>query len=70
MKRLLASVLLLEPGAEVDVRQRFNLMGMDSLAAVAFALRLESFAGARLPTAVAWNYPTVRNSRLSLRDPA
>src|SRR5262249_9024657 len=35
------------------------LMGMDSLMAIAFALRLEAVAGQKLPTTLAYNYPTI-----------
>ncbi len=59
LKQDLAAVLLLEPDREIDIQHRFNLMGMDSLTAIAFALRLEGLAGARLPTTLAWNYPTL-----------
>lgn len=68
VKRMLASVLLLEPGREFDIRQRFNLMGMDSLAAVAFAIRVETFAGIRMPTTLAWNFPTVQDVANHLYD--
>jgi surfactin synthase thioesterase subunit/acyl carrier protein len=61
VRQHLSAVLLLEPGREVDVSQRFNLMGMDSLMAIAFALRLENIAGMRLPTALAYNYPTIQD---------
>ena len=55
----LARVLLLEPGKELDVHERFNLMGMDSLVAIQFALHLEGIAGVKLPTTLAYNHPTV-----------
>jgi acyl transferase domain-containing protein/acyl-CoA synthetase (AMP-forming)/AMP-acid ligase II/surfactin synthase thioesterase subunit/acyl carrier protein len=59
VRKHLSSVLLLEPGREVNLRQRFNLMGMDSLMAIAFALRLENLVGRKLPTTLAYNYPTI-----------
>jgi acyl transferase domain-containing protein/acyl carrier protein len=55
----LSSVLLLDAGQTINIHQRFNLMGMDSLMAIAFALRLESIAGTKLPTTLAYNYPTI-----------
>lgn len=57
-----ASILLLEPGREVDVDQRFNLMGMDSLMAITFALRLENLLHVTLPSALVYNYPTIREA--------
>ncbi|HEY6393370.1 MAG TPA: SDR family NAD(P)-dependent oxidoreductase, partial [Bryobacteraceae bacterium] len=68
LKQHLAAVLLLEPDREIDIQQRFNLMGMDSLMAIAFALRLEALAGARLPTTLAWNYPTLLDVANYLSD--
>lgn len=59
LRRHLAAVLLVEPGREIDARTPFNLMGMDSLMAIAFALRVEALVGTRLPTTLAYNYPTL-----------
>ncbi|MBC7910628.1 MAG: SDR family NAD(P)-dependent oxidoreductase [Pyrinomonadaceae bacterium] len=59
VRQHLSNILLLNPVQEVDVHQRFNLMGMDSLMAISFALRLEGITGFRLPTALAYNYPTI-----------
>jgi acyl transferase domain-containing protein/acyl-CoA synthetase (AMP-forming)/AMP-acid ligase II/surfactin synthase thioesterase subunit/acyl carrier protein len=59
VRQQLSSILLLDAGQEIDVHQRFNLMGMDSLMAISFALRVESITGFRLPTALAYNYPTI-----------
>lgn len=61
VRRHLAAVLLLDLGREVSATQRFNLMGMDSLMAIALALRLEEIAGSKLPTTLAYNYPTIQD---------
>ncbi|PKU23899.1 hypothetical protein CWS72_14585, partial [Telmatospirillum siberiense] len=60
IRRELAVVIFLPGSEEPDLDQRFNLMGMDSLTAIAFALRLEAVAGEKLPPTLAYNYPTIR----------
>jgi surfactin synthase thioesterase subunit/short-subunit dehydrogenase/acyl carrier protein len=62
LQQQFASILLLEPGREVDVDQRFNLMGMDSLMSITFALRLENLLHVTLPSALVYNYPTIREA--------
>ena len=62
LRQQFASILLLEPGREVDVDQRFNFMGMDSLMAISFALRLENLLHVTLPSALVYNYPTIREA--------
>lgn len=59
-RRQLAAVMLLESAQTLDVEQRFNFMGMDSLMAIAFAARLENLLQLSLPTTLAYNYPTLR----------
>jgi acyl transferase domain-containing protein/acyl-CoA synthetase (AMP-forming)/AMP-acid ligase II/surfactin synthase thioesterase subunit/acyl carrier protein len=59
VRRELATVMLRQPGTEAPLDQRFNLMGMDSLMAISFALRLETIVGRKLPTTLAYNYPTI-----------
>jgi acyl transferase domain-containing protein/acyl-CoA synthetase (AMP-forming)/AMP-acid ligase II/surfactin synthase thioesterase subunit/acyl carrier protein len=59
VRRELATVMLRQPGTEAALDQRFNLMGMDSLMAISFALRLETIVGRKLPTTLAYNYPTI-----------
>lgn len=55
----LASVMLVNADQEVNTRERFNIMGMDSLMAIAFAARLEQLVGFSIPTTLAYNYPTI-----------
>jgi surfactin synthase thioesterase subunit len=43
--------------------QSFNLVGMDSLMAIAFAAELERTLNLTLPNTIAYNYPTVRAVR-------
>jgi len=62
LQQQFASILLLEAGSEVDVDQRFNLMGMDSLMSITFALRLENLLHVTLPSALVYNYPTIREA--------
>ncbi|MEM9595588.1 MAG: beta-ketoacyl synthase N-terminal-like domain-containing protein, partial [Acidobacteriota bacterium] len=57
--RQLASVLQIGQAQGVDPHQRFNMMGMDSLTAIAFAARLESALGLSLPSTLAYNHPTL-----------
>ncbi|MEM9598062.1 MAG: thioesterase domain-containing protein, partial [Acidobacteriota bacterium] len=55
----LASVLQIGQAQGVDPHQRFNMMGMDSLTAIAFAARLETALGLSLPSTLAYNHPTL-----------
>jgi acyl transferase domain-containing protein/acyl-CoA synthetase (AMP-forming)/AMP-acid ligase II/surfactin synthase thioesterase subunit/NADP-dependent 3-hydroxy acid dehydrogenase YdfG len=59
VRQELAAVVQLPANREPDPQERFNLMGMDSLMAIAFALRLEPVAGRKLPTTLAYNCPTI-----------
>jgi acyl transferase domain-containing protein/acyl-CoA synthetase (AMP-forming)/AMP-acid ligase II/surfactin synthase thioesterase subunit len=60
VRQQLSAVVMLEAPQTIDVKQRFNFMGMDSLMAIAFAARLESLLGLRLPTTLAYNHPTIQ----------
>jgi acyl transferase domain-containing protein/acyl-CoA synthetase (AMP-forming)/AMP-acid ligase II/surfactin synthase thioesterase subunit len=59
-RQQLSSVMLLQNPGAVDVNQRFNFLGMDSLMAIAFAARLENLLELKLPTTLAYNYPTLQ----------
>lgn len=64
----LASVLHGGITGELDLEQRFNMMGMDSLTAIAFAARLENALGLPIPSALAYNHPTVAAVTASLLE--
>src|SRR5206468_2587071 len=58
VREQLARVIGLAP-AQVERRQPFNTLGVDSLIALEFRNRLEMGLGLSLSATLAWNYPTV-----------
>ena len=58
VRNALAAVLRRSPG-QVDARQPFGTMGLDSLMALELRNRLESAIERSLPATIAWNYPTI-----------
>jgi acyl transferase domain-containing protein/acyl-CoA synthetase (AMP-forming)/AMP-acid ligase II/surfactin synthase thioesterase subunit/acyl carrier protein len=63
VRKALGSVMVLDSETPLDLDQSFNLIGMDSLMAIAFAAELERTLGLTLPVTVAYNYPTIRTVR-------
>ncbi len=63
IRRALGSVMMLETSGPVELDQRFNLVGMDSLMSIAFAAELERALNLQLPNTLAYNYPTLRAVR-------
>jgi NAD(P)-dependent dehydrogenase (short-subunit alcohol dehydrogenase family)/acyl carrier protein len=58
VRNALAAVLRRSPG-QVDARQPFGTMGLDSLMALELRNRLESAIERSLPATITWNYPTI-----------
>ncbi len=67
VQRVAARVLKLQPD-RLDPAKPFGAMGMDSLMGVQLRNRLEIDLGLRLPTTLAWNYPTVKAMSANLLD--
>lgn len=63
IRKALGSVMLLEMTGPIELDQRFNLVGMDSLMSIAFAAELERALNLKLPNTLAYNYPTLRAVR-------
>jgi acyl transferase domain-containing protein/acyl-CoA synthetase (AMP-forming)/AMP-acid ligase II/surfactin synthase thioesterase subunit/acyl carrier protein len=59
----LAAVMLIDSIDTLDENHRFNFLGMDSLMAISFAAQLEQFLGIKMPTTLAYNYPTIKDVR-------
>ena len=59
-REALASVHLVNSIETLDPERRFNLMGMDSLMAIAFAAELERVLNIKIPNTLAYTYPTIR----------
>ncbi len=53
------SIQLGIPAEEIDLRQPFNALGLDSQRALSFLGELETWLGRRLSPTLFWNYPTV-----------
>jgi surfactin synthase thioesterase subunit/NAD(P)-dependent dehydrogenase (short-subunit alcohol dehydrogenase family)/acyl carrier protein len=60
VRQQLAAVMLFDGSRTIDVNQRFNFLGMDSLMAIAFAARLEKLLGVKVPAMLAYNFPTLQ----------
>lgn len=56
----LKMVMLIESMGEIDAEQRFNFLGMDSLMAISFAVKLEEYFNCKLPNTLAYNYPHIK----------
>jgi len=63
-----AAVLGLEPGRLMEPNQGFFKLGMDSLMTVDLRGRLERAVGLKLPTTIAFEYPTVESLSGYLAD--
>lgn len=63
VRKALGSVMMVELAGKVELDQRFNLIGMDSLMSIAFAAELERTLNLKLPNTLAYNYPTLRAVR-------
>lgn len=59
IRRELAALVYLSPGREISEEEPFNLLGIDSLTAISFALRLEAQTGVSLPPTLAYTHPTI-----------
>lgn len=56
----LRMVMLIESMEGIHAEQRFNFLGMDSLMAITFVVRLEEYFDYKLPSTLVYNYPTIR----------
>ena len=63
VRKALGSVTVVDTEVPLELDQTFNLVGVDSLMAIAFATELERTLGLSLPITIAYNYPTVRAVR-------
>jgi surfactin synthase thioesterase subunit/NAD(P)-dependent dehydrogenase (short-subunit alcohol dehydrogenase family)/acyl carrier protein len=63
VRKALGSVMVVNTEVPLELDQSFNLVGMDSLMAIAFAAELERTLNLTLPITIAYNYPTVRAVR-------
>ncbi|HJZ99597.1 MAG TPA: alpha/beta fold hydrolase, partial [Candidatus Solibacter sp.] len=63
VRKALGSVMVVDTEVPLQLDQSFNLVGMDSLMAIAFAAELERSLNLTLPNTIAYNYPTVRAVR-------
>ncbi|OAN79407.1 hypothetical protein A8B78_11780 [Jannaschia sp. EhC01] len=59
IRRELAALVYLPPGREISPDEPFNLLGIDSLTAIGFALRLENQTGVTMPPTLAYTHPTI-----------
>lgn len=59
----LSSVMLIDSINDIDENHHFNFLGMDSLMAISFAVQLEQYLDLKMPTTLAYNYPTIRDVR-------
>lgn len=59
IRRELAALVYLPPGREISEAEPFSLMGIDSLTAISFALRLEAQTGVTMPPTLAYTHPTI-----------
>jgi acyl transferase domain-containing protein/acyl-CoA synthetase (AMP-forming)/AMP-acid ligase II/acyl carrier protein len=59
IRRELATLAHLPPGREISEAEPFSLMGIDSLTAIGFAMRLEAQTGVAMPPTLAYTHPTI-----------
>jgi surfactin synthase thioesterase subunit/short-subunit dehydrogenase/acyl carrier protein len=59
----LRSVMLIESMDNINADERFNFLGMDSLMAITFVVKLEEYFNCKLPSTLAYNYPTISTVR-------
>jgi len=59
VRQQLATVMSLDPAEELDHYQRFDVLGMDSLTAITFAIRLENVLGIKLSKMLVYDYQTI-----------
>lgn len=63
IRNQLSAVMLIDSIDTLDENHRFNFLGMDSLMAISFAAQIEQYIGLKMPTTLAYNYPTIKDVR-------
>lgn len=57
--KILAGIIYTPTGQDIGLHDRFNMLGMDSLTAINFGMRLEDLTGIVLEATIAYTHPTV-----------
>ena len=63
IRHQLSAVMLIDSIDTLDENHRFNFLGMDSLMAISFSAQIEQYMGLKMPSTLAYNYPTIKEVR-------